>query len=123
MHQRTAHPGHGRRTTGELWPSGPAAGCGTHGICALDALSATQPGQSVMVQSRPFRPLGWAWLDAALRLAVPHRLRALPGRTHTLPTVGHPYSRPPGKGTDARTGAEHLAAPAGLCQWVGPGEC
>src|SRR5260370_7503956 len=95
MHQRTAHPGDGRRATGELRPSGPAAGCGTHDIFALDALSATQPGQSVMARSRPFRPLGWAWFDAALRLPVPHRLRALPGLTPTLPTLAPPSPPPP----------------------------
>ena len=70
VYQHHPHPGHGRRATGPLRPSGRADGAGAGGLLSLAALPALRPRPPDLAQSRPLRAVGRPRLDAALRHAA-----------------------------------------------------
>ena len=95
----SGHPGH-------------ADGRGRHGLYALDASPAFQSEGPAVVQSRPLRALGRPRLDAALRAALPYRLRPDARRPQAFRQLGQQDARTP-RGTDHTPGVEATTGPLG----------
>ncbi len=95
-HQRDPWPGHGRGAEGELRPSGDADGARTARARPLHARDAVRRGGAGMARPRPVRALGGPRVDAAVRAALPDRLRAHARRPEAVPAVGLADSGPPG---------------------------
>src|SRR5215475_3896450 len=74
FNQYNPHSCHGRRAEGRLRPSRNADGDGAGGLYALDENSTLQSEEPVLGQSRSFRTVSGARLDAALQHALPDRL-------------------------------------------------
>ena len=101
---------------GQQRPSGPADGRCADGLCAVDAVSPAQSGQSAMVQSGPVRPVGRTRLDAALQPAASDRLRSAAGANQTIPPVGQHHARASRTRRDAGRGNDHRSAGPGIRQ-------
>ena len=105
-----------RGAEGQQRPPGSAAGRRTHGLCAVDAVSATQSSQPAMVQPGPLRPVSRPRFRAALQPAASHRIRRAAGADQTVPAVGQPDTRSSRARDAAGRGDHHGAAGPGVRQ-------
>ena len=82
-------PCHGCRGKGQIRPSRPADGRRRRRHRPVHAIFEIRRGGPEMAGPRPFCAFGRAWLDAALRAAVPHRqCRHDAGPAQAFPPVG-----------------------------------
>src|SRR6185436_5592448 len=91
LHQYPAHLEHGRSRKGQIRPPGPPHGSGRHGLRAVDAIHALQPGQSRLAGARSLRTLRGPRIDAPLLAASSYRFRFADGGDPAVPAVGEPY--------------------------------
>ena len=98
-------------------------GARRHGVHAVVAAPAVQPERSALVRPRPLRALGRPRVDAAVRAAVPHRLRPDARRPQDVPPARQQDAGPPRSRTHAgRRGDDRAARPGLRATRVGHGD-
>src|SRR6266566_4311109 len=94
VHQHGPHPRDGCGAAGRLGPPRHGNGAGAAGLRVVAAPPALQSGQPRLVRARSLRVVGGARLHAALRGALPHRVRPLARRPQAVPPVGESHAGP-----------------------------
>ena len=112
-HQHDPHARDGRRAEGEVRPPGRPDGTRPARLPALHARHEAQPRERGLVRPRPLHPLGRPRVDAALRVALPVRLRADARRPQELPPARQPDRRAPRARRRGRDRGHHRPARPG----------